>query len=510
MQIPSGSPYGLRVDRKIGQGATASVFLAHRVATGEAIALKIVSLASQDDPTVVARLKREVETLRNLNHPSIVKLLGFHEQDETLALELELIEGRSLGEWIASYDSTLEEPKIWILARLAQALAVAHTENIIHRDLKPENILIKTDGEVKLTDFGLAKSAHLRSDVTLPGSIIGSLAYMAPELINQGESSFATDVFSFGVVGYQLLIGKHPFPHQDVRSLMNALFASDAHEKIRNELDSYPGIGALLAQCMNSNPNSRPESFWEIYSQLMLYLKRSGVFEECKTIVSSSSFDARDEAIERGLEKRKVSLEALIDAEKSKVEPDRKALFGYIREYTRHFPNAQTTRDYERLLREALAERRMGDMPKRALFLLLACVLLCSGVLWIQGRMHVREQAKPIAIAQVQPAPAARLPKAQVETEDLAIVESKHALLAAKPAPKIPPKEGVLDFSAPSDVRVFIDGRRYGQEELRHLKLTPGRHQILMEKDGYLPIEKSIQVKSGKTARIHIGEREGG
>src|SRR5215472_6137428 len=176
------------------------------------VALKLLPDHFADDPERLARFQREAQVLASLNHPNIAQIYGLEESDKTRCIVMELVEGETLQE-------RLKRGPIPI----AEALEAAHEKGIIHRDLKPANIKLTRDGKVKVLDFGLAKalqeqqpsnlsnSPTLLSAASIPGVVLGTAAYMSPEQARGSEADHRSDVFSCGVVFYEMLTGKQAF-----------------------------------------------------------------------------------------------------------------------------------------------------------------------------------------------------------------------------------------------------------------------------------------------------------
>jgi serine/threonine protein kinase len=182
------------------------------------VALKVLPQLFVADPGRVARFQREAKTLAALNHPNIGGIYGLEEANGVTALVLELVEGLTLADRIAQGPIPLHEA-LSIAKQIAEALEAAHEQGVIHRDLKPANIKLRRDGTVKVLDFGLAKALASASgdDPTLTavgtraGVILGTSAYMSPEQARGEAAARQADIWSFGVVFYELLTGVSPF-----------------------------------------------------------------------------------------------------------------------------------------------------------------------------------------------------------------------------------------------------------------------------------------------------------
>ena len=213
----------------LGAGGMGEVYRARDAKLNREVALKILPEAVASDPDRLARFTREAQTLAALNHPNIGAIYGIEESQAIRALVMELIEGDDLSVLIARGPMPLDE-LLPIARQIAEALEAAHDHGIIHRDLKPANIKVRSDGTVKVLDFGLAKaldptagssvsamnSPTLSMHATQAGIILGTAAYMSPEQAKGKVVDRRGDIWSFGVVLYEMLTGQRPFKGDDV------------------------------------------------------------------------------------------------------------------------------------------------------------------------------------------------------------------------------------------------------------------------------------------------------
>jgi serine/threonine-protein kinase len=205
----------------IGSGGMGKVFRARDRATGMELALKVLHKKWTSDRQAVRRFVSEARVIGALRHPNIVSLLEASEgaDGSTPFIAMELIQGQTLAELRRRNQAPVEESQVlaWA-AQASAALAVVHLENIVHRDMKPGNIMIRPDGALVLLDFGLARlPAEMRAAMditavkTAPAALLGTVRYMSPECARGRDAEFASDIFSLGIVLYELATGKHPF-----------------------------------------------------------------------------------------------------------------------------------------------------------------------------------------------------------------------------------------------------------------------------------------------------------
>ncbi len=164
----------------------------------------------ENDPDINLRFKREAQAAGSLSHPNIVTIydVGVHEDKTFIAMEY--VEGKTLREIIDDDELTIEQIKD-ISIQICEGLHEAHSKGITHRDIKPENILIDEKGKVKIVDFGLAKIKNISKEITKAGSTLGTIKYMFPEQIRNQKVDQRTDIWSFGVILYEMITGKYPF-----------------------------------------------------------------------------------------------------------------------------------------------------------------------------------------------------------------------------------------------------------------------------------------------------------
>jgi serine/threonine protein kinase len=226
----------------LGAGGMGEVYRARDTRLDREVALKILPDAVARDPDRVARFAREARTLAALNHPHVAQLHGLEEAGEIRALVMELVEGEDLSQLIARGPLPLDEA-LPIARQIADALEAAHDAGIIHRDLKPANIKVRSDGTVKVLDFGLAKALEPASaaagdqlaspTITTPaqmthaGMILGTAAYMSPEQARGRVVDRRTDVWAFGCVLFEMLTGIRASSGDDVTETLAAIMKSD-------------------------------------------------------------------------------------------------------------------------------------------------------------------------------------------------------------------------------------------------------------------------------------------
>src|SRR5262245_24676769 len=240
---------------------------------GRDVAIKVLPEAFVQDPERIARFEREAKTLAALNHPNIAQIYGLEKSQSTYALVMELVEGEDLSERLSRGPIPIDEA-LPIAKQIAEALEAAHEQGIIHRDLKPANIKVRPDGAVKVLDFGLAKLAEsttaaanpptlsMSPTITSPalmtgvGVILGTAAYMSPEQARGKAVDKRSDIWAFGCVLYEMLIGRRVFGGEDVADTIAAVVRAEPDWN-RLPAGTPASIQRLLRRCLQKDVRER-------------------------------------------------------------------------------------------------------------------------------------------------------------------------------------------------------------------------------------------------------------
>jgi len=205
---------GYRIEKKLGHGAFAQVYLAVQRSLDREIALKVMNPQMATDKDLCERFIAEARVVASLRHRSIVSIHDVGKHEDNYYISMDLVSGSTLAEGIRR--GNLLAPALTVIRQIAEALGCAHKRGIIHRDVKPGNILFDSDGTAILTDFGIAKNLASDEQLTMVGSIIGTAAYMSPEQVSaRSDIDGRSDLYSLGIVLYEMLIGSPPFRGKD-------------------------------------------------------------------------------------------------------------------------------------------------------------------------------------------------------------------------------------------------------------------------------------------------------
>lgn len=251
---------------QIGEGGMGIVYRARYVVNNREVALKMLP-GDVTDKVALARFERELEVLKNLKHPNIVRCFGGVSEDKQRFYAMELVEGGSLEDELQRRGRLSIEQVVSYGLQMCAALECSHQNKVVHRDIKPSNFLIGSEKQLKLSDFGLASVSASRR-ITAAGKTAGTLLYMAPEQIRGGDLTPQTDLYALGCVFYELLTGKPPYVGESPAQTMHMHCRSEIPRVSQTILDCPVGLDRLIAKLMAKEPTQRPQSAAEVAREL--------------------------------------------------------------------------------------------------------------------------------------------------------------------------------------------------------------------------------------------------
>ncbi|HEX8100735.1 MAG TPA: Stk1 family PASTA domain-containing Ser/Thr kinase [Actinomycetota bacterium] len=257
----------------LGHGGMAEVYLGTDRVLGRQVAVKILGNQFVDDESFVARFRREAQSAAALNHPNVVSVFDTGSDDGTHFIVMEYVQGKTLADVIKEDAPLLPERAVEIAEAVAAALGFAHREGIIHRDVKPGNIMLTPTGDVKVMDFGIARAVSSDS-LTQTATVLGTATYFSPEQAQGASVDARSDIYSVGVVLYEMLTAHPPFAADSPVTVAYKHVKEDPTPPSRLNADVSPQLDAIVMKCLAKNPVNRYQSAAELQQDLERF--RSG------------------------------------------------------------------------------------------------------------------------------------------------------------------------------------------------------------------------------------------
>jgi serine/threonine-protein kinase len=301
MLLPNPLPSRYRIIEEVGQGGMAIVYRAQDETLRREVAVKVLHPHLLAEAESRARLQREARAVAKLKHDCIVQIFDYSGDDSLSSfIVTEFIDGQTLKQFLANRKLPVPEMAALIVLEVGDALAHAHSLGIIHRDVKPENVMVRKDGAIKLMDFGVAQVVDLER-MTVTGQILGSPAYMAPEVLDGKTLDFRSDIFSLGVMLYQMATGVLPFagknPHEVLKRIGEGRFADPrtVSSRVSDQL------AKVIARSLARNPNDRYARIALMLDDLCAYVVDAGLENPREEL---RRFFTAPETYEKGLDHR--------------------------------------------------------------------------------------------------------------------------------------------------------------------------------------------------------------
>ncbi len=286
-----------QIEKMLGRGAMGAVYRARHLETGVPVALKFLAPGLGANPGILARFEREAAILKQLQHANIVRLLATGKAQKTPYMVMEYIEGKNLQQVLQYHGPFLWDEVVEFGKQICAALQHAHDKGVIHRDLKPSNLMITEDGTIKLTDFGIAKDLDV-TQLTADHHTLGTAAYMSPEQC-RGERSLTnkSDLYSLGVVLYELLTGKKPFEAENTLAVLRLHNEARFVRPGKLVLDIPVWLDNLVCHLLEKKPERRPRDARTVAESL-------GEVQEKVATLHSAGSDMASKALRRSRDER--------------------------------------------------------------------------------------------------------------------------------------------------------------------------------------------------------------
>jgi serine/threonine-protein kinase len=262
------------IQQRIGRGGMADVFLARDLLLDRDVAVKVLFPEHAVDPNFVERFRREAQSVAGLNHPNIVGVYDWGQTGNTYFMAMEFVKGRTLAEALRRQGRMTAKSAAGVAGAIANALAYAHRNNVVHRDIKPANILMGEDGAIKVVDFGIARAldAGHEGGLTQDGAVMGTATYFSPEQAKGEGLDLRSDLYSLGVVLYELVSGRPPFAGASALATAYKQ-VNEAAPRLRDLVPDVPmAIEAIVAKCLTKNADMRYNSAEQLRDDLRRFM----------------------------------------------------------------------------------------------------------------------------------------------------------------------------------------------------------------------------------------------
>src|SRR4051794_32863977 len=271
-----------------GTGGMSTVYKAHDQLLERNVALKVLHPHYGDDEEYVERFRREARAVVRLSHPNIVTVIDRGEADGQQFIVFEFIDGENLKELVERSGPLPVRRAVELALAVADGLAFAHQHGLVHRDVKPQNVLLNGDGEAKVTDFGIARSLDVEHGVTQTGTVLGTSNYLSPEQAGGKPVTPATDVYSLGIVLYELLTAEVPFPGENFVAVAMKHLNEPPPDVLARRPDVPMRLAAAIDRALAKDPAQRFASMDQFAAELRASLHELGSFDSERTFIAPS------------------------------------------------------------------------------------------------------------------------------------------------------------------------------------------------------------------------------
>ncbi len=455
-----------RITELIATGGMAAIYKAVQLSLDRTVAIKILHGHLAQNKDFITRFEREARASANLRHENIVKIIDYGKEEEVYFIAMEYVEGKSLKELINTFKFIPQDIALTIVIDIARGLAHAHEKGVVHRDVKPANVLIGNNGTVKIADFGLAQTQELIS-ITITGSIVGTPAYMSPEQAVGKKVDCRSDIFSLGVVIYEMLTGIKPFSGGNYSAVIHEILTivppkpSEVNPLINKDVSS------IIGKMLEKDPEKRYQNIGSVIEDINSFMSRSGINVSKKEIgefinTPKEHFDEllkkrKARHFEHGLYYMTLGFEKIDDAIREfnrvvHLDPDNQKAKKYIEELN------------QRKQKKTRGTKKIAGKEKSFLIPLAAgiAVLALIFVFLIPG-----------------------------------LFKNQHPHKAKGPV------FGVVNInSLPPGADIFVNDKETGNSTPAQIQLQPGKYTIKLKKSGYLSYLENIALKGNDTLTL--------
>lgn len=493
----------MRLDRyelgvEIGAGASARVCRAFDTELHRSVAVKLLHPHLVGRGAFAQRFRREAQAVAAIEHENILRVYDVSpETAPELYFVSELVEGGSLAEWLAQIpDGKLpHETALAVAVQILKGLEAAHKAGIIHRDLKPENVMVTRNGVVKIADFGIAHR-DTDSQLTLSGSLVGSPAYMSPEQIDGRNVDARTDLFSFGVLFYQLVTGRLPFGDGPLVQVLQRIAKNERDVVTAHAPSLDPRIVTVIETCLQPLPDHRPASAHQAKEMLLPVVHARGVSDLAEEIHTSRNAD------EEVHKRRTYAVVENLVAEAKKI-------LNQGADPTLAMSLIDRALELQPFHFEAyrLLQRTGNKQKKRAAYAAMASIFAAAAA---AGAWFAFWHSEPVPDPQpprpqhAQVAPAPMVPNIPLVPVPSPRGEPRRDAKATAPTATTRPArpagaDAIVRLVTRPWARVYVDGKDLGETPLlRELKLKPGKHTLQFRNPQTRLIEQTVVLTPGE------------
>ncbi len=542
---------------KIGSGGMASVYLGKQKSLDRPVVLKILYPHLAEDEKLVTRFEREARAAAHLRHENVVQVIDCGRFDDLSYIAMEFVEGLNLKQWIETYGSPPIEMGLLMLRDICRGIEHAHQHRVVHRDIKPANIMLTPDGTIKIMDFGLARRGEDTTAVTVVGAVLGTPAYMSPEQASGEAVDERSDVFSAGVVGYELLGGKRPFPGDSYSSVLRSILTVEPPPlESFNPLVPEDVVG-IIHRMLQKDVSKRFQGMSQVRGDLETVVEQMGLHRGKDLLREYAQDPARvgqilrkkrlSRHLDQGLYYENMGLSKIDDAllEFRRVlhlEPDNKIAAEHLKKLERDRELMLAERGTDATDKTLVLEPQGADatmvlpagaaatagaappagprlggmaarsrpMPKppasaattRNLLMGAASVLALLVVVFVV--LWARSGSDGSAPKKSEPQ-AAETQVGEVPKHETPPVTPKENLPAPPASPGHPASTtaSLILSSDPALAKVILDGVTQSKRSNATFKeLAPGPHTVRVEKNGYTAQEKQVTLEAGSESRL--------
>jgi predicted Ser/Thr protein kinase len=492
---------------ELGRGAMGVVYKAQDPTIGRTVALKTMRLDGHgiESAELVRRFQNEARAAGLLNHPNIVTIYDAGEHEGIFYIAMEYIEGTTLDQLLAQRQMLDSDEVVRISREICKGLDYAHAHGIVHRDVKPANIMITARGSVKIMDFGIAKAG---GSMTSTGQVLGTPNYMSPEQVRGKSLDGRTDLFSYGVVLYEMLTGEKPFVGQNVTTIIYKIV--NENPIAPRDLDGtvHPGLNAIVVKALSKTPDERYQSGADLVRDLENYKLAGAAPHATAALPQNSSGPAPT-------------------SEKTLVMPMRVVAGSTVRVAA---PAAEAAKG-PIPMRQPASARSSRSSWKSGWVFLIAVVLVLGAVAgsyaFYRTKVKMRQleaeiqtdESRAAASQPAKPGPApapsatpdtsiardttVKLVPEEKTAEEKSSFKPRAALPAAIPAA---PKSEWGFASQPGAAKVEIDGQSEPAwvTPFKVSHLAAGTHKVVFSKDGYIAQTRTVEFIAGKSASVSV------